>query len=182
MFGVSHGSGAAGEIIRAATGSWGGHAFLHLGNGVIVQGQPPRAGTAAADVHPDAIWAWRMWDQLQAVHGWTAERVAQAQAQVVLRARAEIGVRYDYPAYLGFELEVLHLRTRTQLAAEFARDSYRVCSALVADALTAGGVPLDFVPEDGPGVTADPSVKVVMPPNLVAPGMLLGLAQRLEWT
>lgn len=180
VFGISHGSGVPGEIIRAATGSWGGHAFLHLGSGVIVQGQPPRAGTAAADVHPDAIWAWRMWDQLQA-GGWTAEQVAQAQAKVVLRARAEIGVRYDYPAYLGFELEVLHLRTRTQLAAEFARDGYRVCSALVADALTAGGVPLAFVPSDGPGITGDPAVKVVMPPNLVAPGMLLGLAQRLEW-
>lgn len=55
----------AGEIIRHATGSWAGHAFLYVGNGLIVQGQPPEAGTAVAASHDDAIWAWRMWDQLK---------------------------------------------------------------------------------------------------------------------
>lgn len=57
-----------------------------------------------------------------------------------------------------------------------------MCSALVDDALTFAGVPLKFVPEDGPGLIAKPDVKVIMRPNLVASGMLLGLAQRLEWT
>jgi hypothetical protein len=33
VFGVSHGSGMAGELIRHATGSWAGHAFLYLGKG-----------------------------------------------------------------------------------------------------------------------------------------------------
>jgi hypothetical protein len=41
---------------------------------------------------------------------------------------------------------------------------------------------MKFIPSDGPGLTARPNTKVEMPPNLVAPGMLLGLAQRLEWT
>ena len=59
---------------------------------------------------------------------------------------------------------------------------YRVCSALVDDAETFGGVPMDFVPEDGPGLTSNPNSKVAMPANLVAPGMLLGMAQRLSWT
>jgi hypothetical protein len=44
VFGVSHGSGMAGEIIRHAIGSWAGHAFLYLGNGLIVQGQPQGSG------------------------------------------------------------------------------------------------------------------------------------------
>ena len=181
VFGVSHGSGMAGELIRHATGSWAGHAFLYLGNGLIVQGQPPQAGTAAAASHDDAIWAWRMWDQLKAVNGWTDAQVSAAQAKVVGRGYALVGTAYDWPAYVAFSLEVLHLRNEDQLADWFRQDGYRVCSALVDDALTFAGVPLNFVPEDGPGLVAKPDVKVAMPPNLVAPGMLLGLAQRLDW-
>lgn len=181
VFGLSHGSGAAGIIIRDATGSWAGHAFGNLGGGMLVQGQPPKAVTAPVTSHGDAIWAWRMWDQLKAEEGWTDERVATSQSLVTARYRAEIGTRYDFPAYLGFTEEVLHLRTEAQLAPEFAHDDWRVCSALIADGLMAGGVPLKFVPEDGPGIVGSAG-KVAMPPNLVAPGMLLGLAQRLEWT
>jgi hypothetical protein len=182
VFGVSHGSGMAGEIIRHATGSWAGHAFLYLGNGLIVQGQPPQAATAAATSHHDAIWAWHMWDQLKAVNGWTDAQIKEAQAKVVGRGYALVGTAYDWPAYVGFSLEVLHLRNEEQLAGWFQQDGYRVCSALVDDALTFAGVPLDFVPDDGPDLVTDPKKKVAMPPNLVAPGMLLGLAQRLSWT
>jgi hypothetical protein len=57
-----------------------------------------------------------------------------------------------------------------------------VCSALVGDARTFARVPLDFTCEDGPGLVTNPDVKVAMPPNLVAPGRLLGLAQRLGWS
>lgn len=181
VFGISHGGGVPGEIIRSATQSWAGHAFGNLGGGVLVQGQPPVAATAPADSHGDAIWAWKMWDQLVAEEGWTSERVARSQALVTARYRGEIGVRYDFGAYLGFELEVLHLRTEQQLAGTYKKDRYRVCSALVADGLMAGGVPLRFVPEDGPGLVKNPDARIVLPPNLVAPGMLLGLAQRLEW-
>lgn len=180
VFGVSHGGGIPGALIRSATGSWAGHAFGNLGAGLLVQGQPPKAAIAPADSHDDAVWAWRMWDQLMAEAGWTAQQVAAAQAAVTARYRAEIGCDYDYPAYAGFAAEVLHLRTGQQLAPDFAKDDWRVCSALVADALRAGGVPLDFVPEDGPGIIGKPG-QAPVPHNLVAPGMLLGLAQRLEW-
>ena len=64
-FGVSHGGGVAGELIRHATESWAGHAFLYLGNGQLVEGTPPVARVAPADSHADAIWAYRMWDQLK---------------------------------------------------------------------------------------------------------------------
>jgi hypothetical protein len=180
VFGVSHGGGAAGEIIRAATGSWAGHAFLYLGGGQLIAGMPPVAKILPADSYSDAIWAHRMWDQLQDAGNWTAAQVTAARQKVVARGRALEGSRYDFAAYLGFELEVLHLRTGEQLAPEYAHDSYRVCSALADDAETFGGVPLNFVPEDGPGVIGGPGT-VQMPPNLVAPGMLLGLAQRLDW-
>jgi len=184
VFGVSHGSGVAGLIIRDSTGSWAGHAFSYLGNEQIVQGQPPVAGLAVASSHDDAIWAWRMWDQLVAEEGWTPDQVATAQLRVVARGHALVGVRYDFEAYAGFSMEVTHLRSEKQLEPFFKLDSDRVCSALVADTLTFAGVPLKFVPEDGPGLfsSAGSSPQLAqMPPNLVAPGMLLGLAQRLEW-
>jgi hypothetical protein len=181
VFGVCRGGGIGGDLIRMATQSSAGHAFLYLGDGKIVQGTAPKADVIPADSYGDAIWAWRMWDQLVAVSHWTPAQVTAAQAKVVARGTAEIGTDYDWPAYAGFAAEILDLRNEEQLAPEFTADPWRVCSALVADALTAGGVPLDFVPGDGPGLVRDPDAKVAMPPNLVAPGMLLGLGLRLSW-
>jgi hypothetical protein len=181
-FGVSHGGGTAGELIRHATGSWAGHAFLYLGNGLIVQGQPPQAATAPADSHGDAIWAWQMWDKLQADDGWTADQVSSAQVKVVARGRQLIGCAYDFEAYAAFALMVLKWRSAGQLSPLFSRDAWRVCSALVDDAETFGGVPMEYIPSDGPGLTDDGKAVLTVPPNLVAPGMLLGLAQRKEWT
>ena len=37
---------------------------------------------------------------------------------------------------------------------------------------------MKFIPSDGPGVTAG---SAMIAANLVAPGMLLGLATRLDW-
>lgn len=180
-FGVSHGSGMAGEIIRHATGSWAGHAFMYVGNGMLVEGQPPKARMIPAGAYGDALWAWRMWDQL-AAGGWAPQAIPAGQHTTADRARTLVGTGYDWPAYLAFSLEILHLRNEEQLAGFYGHDPMRVCSGLVADALDEAGVPLAFVPEDGPGLIANPAAKVtVMPPNLVAPGMLLGLAQRSEW-
>lgn len=180
-YGVSHGGGPAGEIIRHATGSEAGHAFLYLGNGKIVQGQPPRAVISPADSQPDALWAWKMWDRLKAVEGWSETEIHASQAHVVARGVAEKDRLYDYGAYAGFALEVLHLRTGKDLAKIFKDDTSRVCSALVYVSLLAGGIPMDFMPSDGPGMFGDNENKVTMPPNLVAPGMLLGLGLRKDW-
>lgn len=181
VFGVSHGTGPGGLLIRDATGSWAGHAFLYLGGGQMVEGTPPQARLAPAGQYGDAIWAWRMWDQLKADSAWTDQQVQDAQAKVVSRGHALVGCSYDWAAYAGFAAEIIHLRKGSQLDSVFAHDDYRVCSALVDDAETFGGVPMSYVPEDGPGLDSAPGTPVTMPPNLVAPGMLLGLAQRLEW-
>lgn len=181
-FGMSHGSGTAGELIRHATGSEVGHAFLYLGGNVIVQGQPPVAALAPADSHPDAIWAHRMWDWLLDDQHWSPAQVGAGQAAVVARGRQLIGCSYDFEAYAAFTLMVLKLRNADQLTPLFRRDAWRVCSALVDDAEVFGGVPMEFVPEDGPGLVAHPDRKVIMPPSLVAPGMLLGISLRLGWT
>ena len=179
-FGLSRGGGLPGELIRRATESEYGHAFLYLGGGVLVQGQPKVAALAAADVHADAEWAWRMWDQVKAEHGWTDAQVAAAQGKVVARGHALVGCEYDYAAYAAFAAEVLNLARGGQIAQFFEHDPHRVCSGLVADALTAGEVPLPFIPADGaPGlVTTGPKGTTV---NLVAPGMLAGIGLRKEW-
>jgi hypothetical protein len=183
VFGVSHGSGVGGMIIRDATGSWAGHAFLYLGGGQMVEGAPPVSRIVPADKYGDAIWAWQMWDKLRSVSGWDAQAIAAAQLAVVGRGHALVDLPYDWPAYIGFAAEVTHLRTEKQLSPFFRHDTYRVCSALVDDAETFGKVPMTFTAEDGPGLDRDPAVKVPTPymANLVAPGMLLGLAQRLNW-
>jgi hypothetical protein len=183
VFGVSHGSGLGGEIIRHATGSWAGHAFLYLGGGQMVEGAPPEARIVHADKYGDAIWAWRMWDQLKAGSPafWTDQEIRATQDKVVGRGHALVGCGYDWPAYAGFSLEILNLRNEQQLSPFFTHDGYRVCSALVDDAEVFGGVPMNFVPADGPGHVLSPEIPVAMPANLVAPGMLLGLMQRSEW-
>jgi cell wall-associated NlpC family hydrolase len=180
VFGVCHGGGVAADLVCMATQSSVGHAVLYLGDGKAVQGVSPKADVMPADHWPDMRWAWRMWDAL-VDSGWTPAQVLAAQKAVVARGTAEIGTPYDWAAYAGFAAEILDLRNETQLAPEFKQDDWRVCSALVADALTAGGVPLKFVPGDGPGLVRDPDTKVAMPVNLVAPGMLLGLGLRLNW-
>lgn len=55
-YGVSHGSGITGELIRHATESWAGHAFVYVGNGQIIEAEPPAARVSAAASHPDAVW------------------------------------------------------------------------------------------------------------------------------
>jgi uncharacterized protein YycO len=125
MYGVSHGSGMAGELIRHATSSWAGHAFIYIGNGQIVEGQSPATHYTSVTAHPDAIWNL---DE----PGFTDEKGAL----IVARAHALVGIPYDWPAYVGFALETLKIRDGKQLAPFFRHDKYRVCSADVADAYT----------------------------------------------
>lgn len=122
MYGVSHGSGMAGELIRHATASWAGHAFLYIGNGLIIEAESPVTKVSPVGAHPDAIWNL---DE----PGFTDEFGAKA----VARAHALVGTPYDWPAYVGFALEVLKLRNGQQLSPYFYHDRWRVCSADVAD-------------------------------------------------
>jgi hypothetical protein len=127
-FGVSHGSGLVGELIRHATNSWAGHAFLYIGNGLIVEGVAPVARIAPADSYPDALW-----NAHEALTD--SQRLA-----IVARAHALVGTPYDYLAVVGFALEILKIRSGTQLDPIFAQDHWRVCSALVADGYSTASI------------------------------------------
>src|SRR5215813_11867317 len=129
-YGVSHGTGIVGELIRHATESWAGHAFIYVGDGMIVEAGAPVTRLAPASSHPDAIWN---------LH----EPLTNAQRDaIVARARALLGTTYDYPSYIAFALEALGIRTGKQLDPVFRRDHWRVCSADVADCYAFAGIDL----------------------------------------
>jgi len=152
-FGVSHGSGLLGELIRHATESWAGHAFVYVGNGQIVEAVPPVARVAPAASHPDAIWN---------VHQQLTDK---QRLDIVARAHALVGTPYDWPAYVGFALEILKLGTPSELDPVFKQhDPWRVCSALVADCYQYAGVPLNAGGD----------------PNLVSPADLYDLIARQQ--
>jgi hypothetical protein len=129
-YGVSHGSGLTGELIRHATESWAGHAFVYIGNGQIIEAAPPVAKVSSAASHPDAVWNVRY------------PLTDDQRDMICARAHALVGCPYDYPAYVGFALKVLKLRDGAELDPVFKADHWRVCSALVADCYAYAGIRL----------------------------------------
>ena len=150
-YGVSHGGGITGELIRHATESWAVHAFIYIGNGQIVEAAPPVVRMVPAASHPDAVWN---------VHYPLTDGQRDA---IVARAHALVGCTYDYPAYVGFALEVLKLANGQELDPVFRQDHWRVCSALVADCYTYAGQNLEQ------GLTY---------PNLISPADLYNMIAR----
>src|SRR6266571_2979713 len=102
-YGVSHGSGMVGELIRHATESWAGHAFVYIGNGRIIEAAPPAARINQATAYDDIRWAYKQ------------PLTASQRRDIVWRAHALVGTKYDDLAYIGFGLEVLKLKSGTQL-------------------------------------------------------------------
>lgn len=132
-YGVSHGGGYPGHLIRTATQSWAGHAFVYVGNGMIIEGKPPIAVKTSADAHPDAVWNYR-------------ETLTDDQRLIIIaQADALIGIPYDWSAFVGFALEIMTHRSGDRLDELFKQDRYRVCSALVADCYLAAGIDIDPV-------------------------------------
>jgi uncharacterized protein YycO len=160
IFGVSHGSGKVGELIRTATQSWAGHAFMYIGDGRIIEGTPPVARINMAVAYDDIRWAYKM------------PLTQDQQVAVVARAHALVGVSYDFEAYIGFGLEVLDLRNAIQMQSWFKSDQQRVCSALVDDCYQTAKVTLDW---------SAIHMKPGMAPNLVSPAMLDDLADAKDW-
>jgi uncharacterized protein YycO len=145
-YGVSHGSGLLFELIRFAGQSWAGHAFVYVGNGIIVEGTHPEARLAPADSHPDAIWNYR------------EELTDEQRMLIVAKAHALVGCPYNHMGFIGFALEAFHIANETTLDRVFKTERWRVCSALVADCY------------DDAGIDVEPGSKY---PNLVSPGDLL---------
>ncbi len=150
-FGVSHSGGITGELIRHATESWAGHAFVYVGNGQIVEAAPPVGRVSSAASHPDAVWNARF------------PLTGAQRARICARARALVGCPYDYPAYVGFALKVLKIRNGTELDPVFKADHWRVSSALVADCYAYAGIYLEAGRKD---------------PDLISPADLYNIIAR----
>jgi hypothetical protein len=130
-YGVSRGVGITGDLIRHATGSRPGHAFIYVGHGRIVEVVPPGVRIAPVASHPDALWNARF-----PLTGAQRERICA-------RALALVGRQYEYPAYTGFALKVLKPREDAELDPVFKADHWQVCSALVADCYAYAGIRLE---------------------------------------
>jgi uncharacterized protein YycO len=137
----------AAALIRHATASWAGHAVIYIGDGLIVEAVPPVTKVSPVNSRPDAIWNVDEPNLTDA-----------ARRNIVARARALEGTPYDYPAYIGFAMELLHIRNGQELETFFQDDRWRVCSADVADAYHYGAIDL----EQG-----------LQYPNLISPADLL---------
>jgi hypothetical protein len=172
----------AGELIRIATQSWAGHAVTYIGGGQIVEGTAPVTRIAPAASHDDTIWFYKMWDQLLTdPRGWqvppvngsiTPAMILNAQNRAVARAHALVGTPYDFPAYIGFGLEVTGLRTGEQMDPAFKQDRWRVCSADVDDELDYAGLFIDWSL-----ISMKPGYDV----NLISPAMLEDYAVVKGW-
>ena len=159
-YGVSHGSGMVGELIRTATQSWAGHAFVYVGNGLIIEAAPPATRIAPVGSHPDAVWN-------------TAEpKTPEQRAKIIARAHALLGTPYDYPAYIGFAMMCLHIRTGRELDPVFAHDQWRVCSADVADEYMFGGIDVE---------AALKAAGLPFVPNLISPANLYDRIAQAKW-
>jgi hypothetical protein len=129
-YGVSRGGGITGELIRHATESWAGHAFVYIGDGQIIEAVPSAVRVAPAASHPEAVWNARY-------------PLTDAQRmRICARARALVGCSYDYPSYVGFALKVLKVRDGAELDPVFKADHWLVSSALVADCYAYAGIRL----------------------------------------
>lgn len=160
-YGVSHGSGMVGELIRSATQSWAGHAFVYVGGGMIIEAAPPVTRIVNAAAHPDAVWN-------------NEEPLTDAERKLIVgRAHALLGTPYDYPAYIGFALEATHIRNGTQLDPFFQHDSWRVCSADVVDEYHFGGIDITASLKKMIGST--------FIPNLVSPANLYDRIAQRAW-
>src|SRR6266568_7014915 len=94
----------------------------------IVEARWPQVRVSRASRHPDAKWA---------VH----EPLTGAQRDIIVtRARKLCGDRYDWPAYGAFALELLHVVAVQDMVPLMSHDSWRVCSAVVADTRAAAGI------------------------------------------
>jgi hypothetical protein len=130
-YGISRGLGITGDLIRPATGSRPGHAFIYIGRGRVVEVAPPGVRIAPAASHPDALWNSRF-------------PLTGAQRQkICARALALVGRPYDYPAYTDFALKVLKLRDDAELDPVFKADHWQVCSSMVAGCYASAGIRLE---------------------------------------
>lgn len=137
-WGVTHGSGFLGDMIRRVeqaesrsarfpTGdheaAWAGHVIVHVGGRQIVQAEWPKVIISPDTAHPDVIWA--------SGQPLTAEQRAEGCAAVM----ALVGTRYNALAYAYFLAKLAQIGTgQSEDFAELekhAADAGPICSGVM---------------------------------------------------
>lgn len=146
-WGVSHGSGFLGDLIRAVenaeskskrfvTGdheaAWAGHVFVYVGGGFIVQAEWPSVTKSPATAHSDAIWA--------SGQPLSDEQRAEGTAAVMNL----VGTPYDAAAYAYFLAKLAEIPVTHDFAALEAQAAKAgpICSGVMVREQQAMGVNL----------------------------------------
>jgi uncharacterized protein YycO len=127
-YGVVRTSGAAGALIRFGTRSTVNHAFVHIGDGQIVEAQPGGAIISPATNYPDAIWSHR-------------DLTDSDRASIAHWAKQQVGVPYGWPDIAALAFACYGI-TNKQINQRIERMDRLICSQLVDKAYMLAGVHL----------------------------------------
>lgn len=127
-FAVVRTGGLAGRIIRWATGSVVNHAFVYVGDGLIVEAQPGGAALSHISAYPTAYWS---------ALGLTDSQ----RASIVYWVYAQVGTGYGWPDIAALGLARLGFRSRW-VDRRIERSDRLICSQLVDKAYDLAGVHL----------------------------------------
>ena len=128
-FGVVRTEGWGAAVIRAVTNSPVNHAFVHVGDGVIVEAQPKGARTLRATHYPNAIWSHR---DLQG-HG----------PAIAAAARRLVGTPYSWVDVVCIGLaDLFGWHVPAAVRKRLSRRGELMCSQLVDTAYHDGGIEL----------------------------------------
>jgi len=113
------------------------HAFVYVGDGQIVEGQPGGAALHSLDAYPPDAIAWYSYTGLRG-------------PAVAIQARSLIGTPYSYADYFALAALRFHLPIAPILRRYVSSTGHMICSQLVDSAYQRAGVAL-FNDERVPG-------------------------------
>lgn len=152
-FGVVRTGGWAGALIRWGTQSPVNHAFIYLGNDLVMEAEPNGATVSRATKYADVIWS--------------TGKVGLTQGQrltIVNRAKSLVGTPYNWLDIVAIALAQRRLGgilgLKSWIAKRLSDDGMMICSQLVDWCYQQAGVQLF---KDG------------RPSGMVSPGDLYGL-------
>lgn len=132
QFGVIRSSGAFARLIQVGTLSRWNHAFIYVGNGLIVEAKP--RGVVVSPVTDYSLIAWNK-----------HEVFTDTQGKVIASyALGQVGKPYNFLIIAILTLRILGLKalSNNRLLHKLAQKDGYICSELVAEAYAWGGIPI----------------------------------------
>lgn len=141
-FGVVRTNGLAARLIRFGTRSTVNHAFVYVGDGVIVEAQPGGAKLSPASDYPDAIWS-------------SMDLDTHARGSISHHAEQLVGTPYNWLDIAALALACYGIRSHA-IDRRIERMDRLICSQLVDRAYELAGehlfndgrLPSEVTPQD----------------------------------